>query len=569
MEKMKRLNAKLMAFVLLLAVLLIAIAMVVFGSKARSLANSLMEEQLKSACYLVDELLGRINSDDFSLKDGQLYKGDVNLTARTEEIDKIGEMTGLAVTIMWGDVRKSTTVKDDNGNRIIDTTLSADTAKKVLAGESHFLKSGEIQGKQYTTYYKPLKQPSSGEIVGIVFTGKMRSEVDAFVNKSVLQAVGILLVISIVFAVAGCLTFLRRITNALLTTSGYMARLADKDLSGEIEERFLKRGDEIGDIAKSLDSVQQSFTGVIRDLQGSAQGLDKENKSFMEKFNLISQNIGNINIAVDEIAKGSSDQAGETARASDSVISIGSALDQNAENIRELNMSVESMNTYAEQAYGALQKLLNLGKKTSQEVTILKEETNNTNTSAQKINEAVSLIQDISQQTNLLSLNASIEAARAGESGRGFAVVAEEIRNLSEESNKGAEQIAEIVSQLIRNSDVSVERMGSVEQNVGIQMEHLDGLNQTFIGLGTEIGKVSGATENISEQTKQVTAMKNEISNIIEQLAAISQENAASTQETSASMQDLSCAIDECTAGTEKLLRLSEDLSKKANDFKL
>ncbi len=569
MEKMKRLNAKLMAFVLLLAVLLIAIAMVVFGSKARSLANSLMEEQLKSACYLVDELLGRINSDDFSLKDGQLYKGDVNLTARTEEIDKIGEMTGLAVTIMWGDVRKSTTVKDDNGNRIIDTTLSADTAKKVLAGESHFLKSGEIQGKQYTTYYKPLKQPSSGEIVGIVFTGKMRSEVDAFVNKSVLQAVGILLVISIVFAVAGCLTFLRRITNALLTTSGYMARLADKDLSGEIEERFLKRGDEIGDIAKSLDSVQQSFTGVIRGLQGSAQGLDKENKSFMEKFNLISQNIGNINIAVDEIAKGSSDQAGETARASDSVISIGSALDQNAENIRELNMSVESMNTYAEQAYGALQKLLNIGKKTSQEVTILKEETNNTNTSAQKINEAVSLIQDISQQTNLLSLNASIEAARAGESGRGFAVVAEEIRNLSEESNRGAEQIAEIVSQLIRNSDVSVERMGSVEQNVGIQMEHLDGLNQTFIGLGTEIGKVSGATENISEQTKQVTAMKNEISNIIEQLAAISQENAASTQETSASMQDLSCAIDECTAGTEKLLRLSEDLSKKANDFKL
>lgn len=147
--------------------------------------------------------------------------------------------------------------------------------------------------------------------------------------------------------------------------------------------------------------------------------------------------------------------------------------------------------------------------------------------------------------------------------------MAEEIRNLSEESNRGAEQIAEIVSQLIRNSDVSVERMGSVEQNVGIQMEHLDGLNQTFIGLGTEIGKVSGATENISEQTKQVTAMKNEISNIIEQLAAISQENAASTQETSASMQDLSCAIDECTAGTEKLLRLSEDLSKKANDFKL
>ncbi len=569
MEKMKKLNAKLMVFVLLLAVLLIVVAMVAFGSKSRTLADSLMEEQLRSTCFLVDELLGRINADDYNLRDGQLYKGEVNLTARTDEIDKVGDMTGLAVTILWGNIRKTTTIKDESGKRVIDTSLDADTANRVLAGESLFLSRLMIQGEQYTTYYMPLKQPSSGEIVGIVFTGKMRSEVDDYVNTSVLEAVGILTVISIAFALVSCLTFLRRITGALMTTSSYMARLAGKDLSGTIEDRFLSRGDEIGDIARSLNSVQESFHGVIRDLQNSAEGLDTENKSFLEKFNMISQNIGNINIAVEEIAKGSTDQAGETAKASDSVISIGAALDQNANNIQDLNRSVESMNNYAKQAYEALQKLLNIGKKTSQEVTVLKEETNNTNVSAQKINEAVSLIQDIAQQTNLLSLNASIEAARAGDSGRGFAVVAEEIRNLSEESSKGAEQIAEIVSQLIRNSDISVERMGSVEQNVGVQMDQLDGLNTTFGGLGKEISKVSDAAENISEQTKQITVMKDEISNIVEQLAAISEENAASTQETSASMQDLSCAIDECTAGTDKLLNLSEELSRKANDFRL
>lgn len=569
MEKMKKLNAKLMGFVLLLAVLLIVIAMVVFGSKSKSLANSLMEEQLKSACFLVEELFGRLNDDDYYLQDGQLYKGEVNLTARTEEIDKIGNMTGLEVTILWGNVRKTTTIKDSSGKRVIDTSLDSGTANRVLAGDSLFLKELEIQGNLYTTYYMPLRQPSNDEIIGIVFTGKIRSAVDDFVNGSVLEAVGILTVISIIFTIAGCLTFLRKITGALLTTSGYMARLANKDLSGVIEDRFLKRGDEIGDIARSLNSVQESFHEVIRDLQGSADGLDKENKSFLEKFSMISQNIGNINIAVEEIAKGSTNQASESGRASDSVANIASALDRNANDIRNLNSSVESMNNYAKQAYEALQKLLNIGKKTSEEVTVLKEETNNTNVSAQKINEAVSLIQDIAQQTNLLSLNASIEAARAGESGRGFAVVAEEIRNLSEESSKGAEQIAEIVSQLIRNSDISVERMGSVEQNVSGQMDQLEGLNMTFGGLGREIDKVSGAAGNISEQTRQITAMKDEISNIMEQLAAISEENAASTQETSASMQDLSCAIDECTAGTDKLISLSEELSKKANDFRL
>ena len=284
---------------------------------------------------------------------------------------------------------------------------------------------------------------------------------------------------------------------------------------------------------------------------------------------MISENIGNINIAVEEIAKGSTDQAGQTSKASGSIASIGVALDQNADDIQGLNGAVQEMNNYAEQAYNALKELLNASQKTSKEVTVLKEETNNTNISAQKINKAVSLIQDIAQQTNLLSLNASIEAARAGDSGRGFAVVAEEIRNLSEGSSKGAEQISAIVSQLIHDSNISVERMDSVERNVEEQMGQLDGLNNTFTGLGREIGKVSGATENISEQMKNVTMMKDEISSIVEQLAAISQENAASTEETSASMQDLSNAIDECMAGTDTLLNLSDELSKKANAFTL
>ncbi len=569
MQRMKKLDVKLMGFVLLQALLLMIVALIAFQMKSKSLAEQLMEEQLQSASFLVEETFSKLNNGDYALVDGQLYKGDFNLTQNTEEIDRIKEMTGLDITIFWGDIRKATTVSDKNGNRLLDTALTGDTGKRVLAGESVFLKRGEIQGTQYTTYYIPLEQPSSGQIIGIVFAGKVRSEVDSYVTKSVMQAMGVMVAVSIVFVGVGCAAFLRLITKALTITSGYLARLADKDLSVQVEDRFLNRPDEIGDIARSLNLVKESFHEVIGELQGSASSLETENRSFLDKFNMISQNIGNINIAVEEIARGSTDQAGETAKASDSISRIGTALDQNAENISGLNGSVDSMNSYAKEAYEALKEVLDIGKKTASEVTVLKDETNNTNVSAQKINEAVGLIQDIAQQTNLLSLNASIEAARAGDSGRGFAVVAEEIRNLSEASGRGAEQIAEIVGQLIRNSDVSVERMGSVEKNVDVQMNRIDGLNSAFIGLGKEISRVSEATGSISEQTEHITAMKDEISMIIEQLAAISEENAASTEETSASMQDLSNAIEECTAGTDKLLRLSDELSKKANGFRL
>ena len=569
MQRMKKLDVKLMGFVLLQALLLIVVALIAFQAKSRSLAEQLMEEQLRSTCFLVEETFSKLNDGDYRLEDGQLYKGDINLTQNTTELDRVKQMTGLDITVFWGDVRKATTLVDQSGKRILDTALTGDTGKKVLAGESVFLKKGVIQGTQYTTYYAPLEQPGSGEIVGIIFTGKIRSAVDSYVTTSVMQAMGMMLAVSIIFVVVGCAAFLRLITKALTITSGYLARLADQDLSVQVEDRFLKRPDEIGDIARSLNSVKESFHGVIGDLQESATSLEHENRAFLDKFNLISQNIGNINIAVEEIARGSTDQAGETAKASDSIARIGTALDQNAGSIGGLNGSVDSMTDYAKQAYEALNKVLDIGKKTASEVTVLKEETNNTNISAQKINEAVSLIQDIAQQTNLLSLNASIEAARAGDSGRGFAVVAEEIRNLSEGSSKGAEQIAAIVSQLIHNSDISVERMGSVEKNVDVQMRHLDGLNSAFIGLGREISKVSEASGSIAEQTTQITAMKDEIRVVVEQLAAISEENAASTEETSASMQDLSNAIDECTAGTDKLLSLSDELLKKANGFRL
>lgn len=569
MQRMKKLDVKLMGFVFLQALLLIVISMVSFGSKTNKLANQLMEEQLEATSFLTGEILSNMNNDDYQLVDGQLCKGDFNLTTATEALDNVKAMTGLEVTILWGDVRKATTVFDQNGNRLIDTKLDSSTASMVLGGSTLFLPENEISGVKYATYYRPLMQPSTGEIVGIVFTGKPRSVVDKYVDTNVLEASGIMFIVSIVFVGIGCVTFLRIITKALLLTSNYLAKLAAKDLSSNIENRFLKRQDEIGDISRSLDLVKESLHEVIGGLQESSAELGKENKIFLERFHMISENIGNINIAVEEIAKGSTDQAGQTSKASGSIANIGVALDQNADDIQGLNGTVQEMNNYAEQAYNALKELLDVSQKTSQEVTVLKEETNNTNESAQKINKAVSLIQDIAQQTNLLSLNASIEAARAGDSGRGFAVVAEEIRNLSEGSSKGAEQIASIVSQLIHDSNVSVERMDSVERNVEQQMSQLDGLNSTFTGLGREISKVSGAAENISEQMKSVTVMKEEISSIIEQLAAISQENAASTEETSASMQDLSNAIDECMAGTDTLLNLSDEFSKKANAFTL
>lgn len=237
------------------------------------------------------------------------------------------------------------------------------------------------------------------------------------------------------------------------------------------------------------------------------------------------------------------------------------------QDIHDLSGSATKLNGFARTAFENLQALISAGKQTSEDVTVLKGETFKTNESARGINEAVSLIQGIAQQTNLLSLNASIEAARAGDSGRGFAVVAEEIRNLSEESSKGAAQISQIVNQLIHNSNISVERMGEVEKNIADQIDKLGVLNTAFENLGSEVMTVSSSVKSLAEQAGAITVMKDDINTVIGQLAAISEENAAATQETSASVQDLLGAVDDCMKGTAKVLELSKELRSKADSF--
>ena len=196
------------------------------------------------------------------------------------------------------------------------------------------------------------------------------------------------------------------------------------------------------------------------------------------------------------------------------------------------------------------------------------EQTDRTNQSAERINEAVVAIQDIASQTNLLSLNASIEAARAGESGRGFAVVAEQIRKLAEDSANSAEQIEAIVRELIANSKEGVAKMHDLSNASKEQADRLEKTTDSFDGLKREMDSVSVASKEILDQTSSINNLKNGVSSVIEQLAAIAEENAASTQETSASMYSLTENIDRCKDETVVLSDLSVQLNEQTSKFK-
>ena len=196
-------------------------------------------------------------------------------------------------------------------------------------------------------------------------------------------------------------------------------------------------------------------------------------------------------------------------------------------------------------------------------------QTNLTNDSVRKIQEAVSIIASIADETSLLSLNASIEAARAGEQGRGFAVVATQIKKLAEQSNESASQINEIITSLIQDSQAAVEIMEEVQQNVSVQSNHMANTLNAFDELRSRIQKSLTGINNISTKAEEMDHARANVVDLVMNLSAIAQESAASTQQTSASMTVMNDDMLEIADFSRSLAQMASSIDEKIAEFKM
>lgn len=333
------------------------------------------------------------------------------------------------------------------------------------------------------------------------------------------------------------------------------------------DDKYSLRKDEIGVLSRAVNNLQNQIGEVVSVVKMQSEGLSGANKSFGDKFSGIVDTLKGVDQAVEEIAKGSTHQAGETSKANENVVAIGDVIDCNEESIEALKESCDRMLELAGKANDSINKLVASNTNTTNNIENVTNQTISTNDSAQNIKEAVSLIQNIAQQTNLLSLNASIEAARAGEAGRGFAVVAEEIRKLSEDSEESAKEIDAIAKELISKSNENADKMKAVNEDVKTERQTLDDTAGSFTSLKDEIDKVYDNSKEIMVQTSKLGTLKDNVKDIVEQLAAISQENAASTEETSASMSALSSTIADCQNEADSLKKMSKSLNEEADKF--
>ncbi len=462
---------------------------------------------------------------------------------------------------------------DQNGIKITQSIVSAAEAGGGY-NEFYFTKADGVTVAPKLAYSE-IFEPWDWVIATGNYIDDMNAEIETkkteirqeFYRMLMAYAVSIL----ILFALAAIMSILfgRRLAGGIQRVAAALQRVSEGDLSFEIDPALLKRSDEVGRIAQSMDAVKRSLAGMIGKIGEASTQLKESSTDFSDKFGNITESINNTNQAVMEMARGAASLADETETVSVKVQELGDVIDVEKNEMDKLSVSVGTMMKFSDGASECIKRLYEITEITNSAIQVVSEQTNQTNESAVHINNMVEIIKSMASQTNLLSLNASIESARAGEAGKGFAVVAEEIRKLAEESAGSAAEIESVVKELTTNAVVSSERMQEVITNVNEQQRQLQETQTAFENLYAEINTVDDVAKTIGRQTEVLNELKIVVSDSISNLGSVVEESSASAEQTSAGMQLVSDSIDECYTDTQKLVELSDRQNEETHRFQI
>lgn len=527
------------------------------------------ERTLKGTVYAYLEATQQHEGDYVQKEDGSVWKGDYNITESVAVVDNIKAEGSVDVTFCYGKTRVMTSVTDEKGNRAVGTDVADEVVEKVLnQGESIFLDHVLVNGADYFGYYVPVQQNGTDEVIGMVFAGLPHDEGLATYN-AVIKVLIITSVLFLILSIAMGLVASTSIMRGLQEAGRAVKAVAAGELTVEIDGKYIHRKDEIGELCRAVEGMKNELRFIIEDINGHANELLNSAVALDDNAQATLTTVDNVDKAVNEIADGATSQAKDAIRAAENVTVMGEMLEATNRNIDDLNDNARIMKESSEQATDSLDELMHINQEVMDAIELIYSQTNRTNESSQKIREATNIISNISDETNLLSLNASIEAARAGEQGRGFAVVANEIQHLAEQSGSSTDSIAAMVNELINDSNMAVETMGRVREIVLSQSKNVAETQAVVARVIRAIENSIDSIASIEQQSVRLNEAKDEIVGVVESLSAVAEQNAASTEETSAATTEVANSFNEVTQSAESLKTLADNIAGTMSNFRL
>lgn len=354
-------------------------------------------------------------------------------------------------------------------------------------------------------------------------------------------AVGISAIV-VLLAIIICFILGRRLMSPLVKVSTIIEEIANGDINADFG-MVKETNDEIGLIIEKMKELTQSLGNIVGKIRNSSDTMSANSYELNDTSSQTLAANNEISKAVEDVAEGSTGMAASISKINENLLEMSNETKDINESVNEIRNQTVAVQDSSKIMNNKIKSMQNSSQKMDEGISAISKRIETVNTTVDKVSNIVSVIEEISSETNLLSLNASIEAARAGDAGKGFAVVAQEIRVLSDNTNTELENIKQIISSLVEECRYCVQASGTIVEDNAKEKEEIKAVLDEFGSLDEQIQKTAEKADEIEELVTAMIELNDDITKSSNSLTDVSAANAAATEEMNANIEELNAMM--------------------------